>query len=176
MRETVRAGAAKPVSRTVDLHQEEGHAGAAGSLKRGQPGRRLLEGDAEAGGEHGDIVARAGGRLMEGGIGHHQRMSGVAAELEAGEPARLVGGQFQRLRSRQRPRRACGSGRPPSRPRATGRRETGARRGRGAASGGRSAGASWAWSRQAAALSRCRARASARPSARRKDRRQGRSR
>ena len=30
-------------------------------------------------------------------IGHHQRVGGIAGELEAGEPAGLVGGQLQRL-------------------------------------------------------------------------------
>ena len=34
---------------------------------------------------------------VKGLIGHHQRVGGIAAEFEAGEPARLVRGQLQRL-------------------------------------------------------------------------------
>ena len=73
---------------------------AAGALQHGQPVRRLLEGDAEARAQHVDVVARAAAAAMEGCIGHHQRVGGIAAELEAGEPARFVGRQLQRLRSR----------------------------------------------------------------------------
>ena len=58
VRKALRAGPAKPVAGIVDLQHEERHADAARPLQHGQPVRRLLEGDAEAGAQHVDVVAR----------------------------------------------------------------------------------------------------------------------
>ena len=100
LRKTLAAGPAEAVAGIVDLQHEERHARRARPLQHGQPVRRLLEGDAEARAQHVDVVAGAVGGRVERLIGHHQRVRGVAAELEAGEPAGFVGRQLQAPGSR----------------------------------------------------------------------------
>jgi hypothetical protein len=78
------------VTGDIDLEHEERHALEIGAAQRGHTICCLLEGDAETGLEHIDVIAGALGRGVKRLVGHHQRVRRIAGELEAGDAAGLV--------------------------------------------------------------------------------------